>query len=173
VLDSGLSIPPASDLIRTARDFPTRVYCTTAPGKRGRRLERLGVEVIRLKGTQGVATDRADPGQAGQGRRRSLPGGRLRVDLDTVLEDLASRNVMHLFVEGGAATASAFLEAGLVDKVAAFIAPKVLGDVNGLGSFANVDVKSLDRCYGFRTDEVRQVGEDILMMLYPRRRKGR
>jgi diaminohydroxyphosphoribosylaminopyrimidine deaminase/5-amino-6-(5-phosphoribosylamino)uracil reductase len=173
VLDSRLSIPLTSNLVKTAGDFPVRLYCTTPSGKRSRRLEKLGVDVISMRGITGAGEDRAARKQVGGGRTRLLRGSHLRVDLRAVLEDLASRDVMHLFVEGGAATASAFLEAGLVDKVAAFIAPKVLGDVNGLGSFANVDVKSLDTCYGFRTDQVRQVGEDILMTLYPRREKGR
>lgn len=173
VLDGRLSIAAASNLVKTAGDFPVRVYCTTPPGKRSRRLEKLSVEVMIMKGITGVGKDRAGKEQVGRGRTRLPRGRRGRVDLEVVLDDLASRDVMHLFVEGGAATASAFLEAGLVDKVVAFIAPKVLGDVNGLGSFANVDVTSLDRCYGFRTDEVRQVGEDILMTLYPRLRKGR
>jgi diaminohydroxyphosphoribosylaminopyrimidine deaminase/5-amino-6-(5-phosphoribosylamino)uracil reductase len=158
VLDSTLSIPPGSRLVRTAGEFPTAVYCTSAPDGRRQRLEAAGVDMRAVKA-----------GGAGKG---TGPGHPL-VDLGAVLRDLAARGVMHLFVEGGAATASGFLEAGLVDKLLAFIAPKVLGDTNGLGSFAKIDVKTLRRCYRFRTDAVRQVGEDILMTLYPKQQKRR
>jgi diaminohydroxyphosphoribosylaminopyrimidine deaminase/5-amino-6-(5-phosphoribosylamino)uracil reductase len=148
VLDSELSIPLGSQVVSTASSCPTAIYCIDAPARRSRRLARAGVEVRQVgRGTSG------------------------KVDLIAVLEDLAERDVIHLFVEGGAATASAFLEAGLVDKLAVFSAPKVLGDVKGLGSFANIDVSSLDRCYGFRVDNVQQIGEDVLMILYPRPRR--
>ncbi len=158
VLDSTLSIPPASRLVRTAREFPTTVYCTASPVGRRRRLEAAGVDIRMVRA-----------GGAGEGSGSGHP----LVDLGAVLEDLGARGVMHLFVEGGAATASGFLRAGLVDKLLAFIAPKVLGDSNGLGSFAKIDVKALRRCYRFRTDEVRQIGEDILMTLYPKQPKRR
>ncbi len=54
----------------------------------------------------------------------------------------------------------------------AFIAPKILGDVNGLGTFSKLDVKHLKTCYGFRLDGLCRVGEDTMMVLYPRRRSG-
>jgi diaminohydroxyphosphoribosylaminopyrimidine deaminase/5-amino-6-(5-phosphoribosylamino)uracil reductase len=76
---------------------------------------------------------------------------------------------MHLFVEGGRATFSSFVKSGLVDKLAVFIAPMVLGDGDGLGSLGNLDVKGLDRCYRFSLDQVDHVGGDVLLILYPER----
>ena len=40
---------------------------------------------------------------------------------------LAARGVQSVLVEGGAAIAGAFIKAGLVDRVALFVAPKLLG----------------------------------------------
>jgi diaminohydroxyphosphoribosylaminopyrimidine deaminase/5-amino-6-(5-phosphoribosylamino)uracil reductase len=147
ILDSGLSIPMESRLVRTARRYPTIVYCVDAPRKRKERLESAGVMVKRVSGARA--------------------GG---VRLRDVLEHLGSIGVMHLFVEGGSAVSSAFLRAGLVDKCRVFIAPKVMGDIRGLGSFSKLAVKRLDKCYGFRLDETQRVGEDVLITVYPKRR---
>jgi diaminohydroxyphosphoribosylaminopyrimidine deaminase/5-amino-6-(5-phosphoribosylamino)uracil reductase len=63
-----------------------------------------------------------------------LPGGTLvarprgaRVDLERLLRDLYGRGVRRLLVEGGARTLGAFLDAGLVDQVCVFVAPRLLG----------------------------------------------
>ena len=105
-------------------------------------------------------------------RVEKAPDGFLK--LDRVLSDLGDLGVMHLFVEGGGMVASSFLKAGLIDRLAVFIAPKILGDRNGLGAFHNVDVKHLRNCYAFKIDDVVRSGRDIVVMLHPgRRRKGR
>jgi diaminohydroxyphosphoribosylaminopyrimidine deaminase/5-amino-6-(5-phosphoribosylamino)uracil reductase len=150
VLDSRLSIPPSSILVRTACRHPTVLFCADPPAARVRKLEAAGVVVRRVE---------------------KAPDGFLR--LDRVLSDLAGLGVMHLFVEGGGTVTSSFLRAGLVDRLAVFVAPKILGDRNGLGSFHNLDVKRLRNCYAFKIDDVVRSGEDILMMLQARPRRKR
>jgi diaminohydroxyphosphoribosylaminopyrimidine deaminase/5-amino-6-(5-phosphoribosylamino)uracil reductase len=147
VLDSNLSIPLGSNLVKTAKRYPVLVYYVDAPAGRRKLLEENGVWLQKTRGGRGGS-----------------------VRLGEVLTDLGSRAVMHLFVEGGSAVASSFMKAGLVDKLHVFIAPKVMGDVHGLGSFSKLAVRRLDKCYGFRLNSIRQVGEDALITLYPKRR---
>jgi diaminohydroxyphosphoribosylaminopyrimidine deaminase/5-amino-6-(5-phosphoribosylamino)uracil reductase len=149
VLDTNLSTPPERRVVETAELHPTIIYCADSEGRKARKLEAKGVKVKR------VAT-------SGDGLLR----------LEAVLADLASLGVMHVFVEGGSRVSSSLLGAGLVDKVIDFIAPKVLGDVNGLGAFCKLDVKNLKTCYGFRLDEFHTVGGDAIMVLYPKGRTG-
>src|SRR5690349_12055301 len=47
-------------------------------------------------------------------------------DLRAVLKELANRSLQSVLVEGGASVAGAFLDAGLVNKVTFFIAPKII-----------------------------------------------
>ena len=57
-----------------------------------------------------------------------LPSGEdRRVDLRALMEHLGSRGIVNLLVEGGGSVHGAFLDAGLVDKVYAFVAPKIVG----------------------------------------------
>ncbi len=149
VLDTNLSTPLKRRVVETAERHATIIYCAKPQGKKAARLEAKGVRV------RSVA-------EAKEGL----------LSLEAVLADLASLGVMHVFVEGGSIVSSSLLAAGLVDKVVAFIAPKILGDVNGLGTFSKLDVKHLKTCYGFRLDGLCRVGEDTMMVLYPRRRSG-
>lgn len=48
-------------------------------------------------------------------------------DPETALKDLFARDRQHVFLEGGPTLAAAFLTAGLVDEVVAYVAPMLLG----------------------------------------------
>ena len=48
-------------------------------------------------------------------------------DLGAVLEELGSRSIQSVLVEGGSTVAGEFVDAGLVNKVTFFIAPKIVG----------------------------------------------
>ncbi len=48
-------------------------------------------------------------------------------DPQTALKDLFARDRQHVFLEGGPTLAAAFLQAGLVDEVVAYVAPMLLG----------------------------------------------
>lgn len=49
-------------------------------------------------------------------------------DVAAVLLELNDRGVRHLLIEGGPALATAFLAAGYVDEIHAYIAPEILGE---------------------------------------------
>src|SRR5208282_2796357 len=53
------------------------------------------------------------------------PGG--RVDLRRVLGELATRKMLHVLLEAGAELNGAALEAGVVDKMLLFYAPRIMG----------------------------------------------
>jgi len=76
-------------------------------------------------------------------------------------EDIAGMDgVLHLFVEGGAGAASAFLAAGLVDRLLIYRAPVLLGGRPALGDFG---LSSLAGAHGkWRMTERRQLGSDTL-----------
>jgi diaminohydroxyphosphoribosylaminopyrimidine deaminase/5-amino-6-(5-phosphoribosylamino)uracil reductase len=75
------------------------------------------------------------------------------------LEALANEGVQSLLLEGGPTLAAAFLDAGLVDKLLVFVAPRLSGD--GPGMLAGLPTPlELSRM------EARQVGEDVLVQAY-------
>jgi diaminohydroxyphosphoribosylaminopyrimidine deaminase/5-amino-6-(5-phosphoribosylamino)uracil reductase len=62
-------------------------------------------------------------------------------DPEATLKDLFSRGRQHVFLEGGPTLAAAFLQAGLVDEVVAYVAPMLLG--SGLGAVGDLGVRTV------------------------------
>jgi diaminohydroxyphosphoribosylaminopyrimidine deaminase/5-amino-6-(5-phosphoribosylamino)uracil reductase len=78
------------------------------------------------------------------------------------LAGLLDRGVTSVLVEGGATFAAGLLEAGLIDRVAVFVAPIVLGD--GPGLFAGWAAQELADAPRAVHVEARTVGPDILLV---------
>jgi diaminohydroxyphosphoribosylaminopyrimidine deaminase/5-amino-6-(5-phosphoribosylamino)uracil reductase len=85
-----------------------------------------------------------------------------RGDPAAELAALAGRDVTSVLVEGGATLAAGLLAAGLIDRIALFVAPLVLGD--GPGLFAGWAAKTLDEAPAAVHLEARPVGPDILLV---------
>jgi diaminohydroxyphosphoribosylaminopyrimidine deaminase/5-amino-6-(5-phosphoribosylamino)uracil reductase len=103
VVDSSLRIPPKSKLVKSADS--DLVIFTTQPvnSPKARVLARAGVEVFRV------------------------PAHRGHVDLKTVVQELGRRQMLNVLLEAGAKLNGAALEAGVVDKMILFYAPKIMG----------------------------------------------
>jgi len=112
VFDGAARTPPAARLFRPGpRGEPARVLVFTreqAEPERVEALARAGAEVVRLP---------AD----GSGLR-----------LEAALAELFARGVDSLLLEGGPRLAGSFVRAGLVDRAAFFVAPRLLGEGRGL-----------------------------------------
>lgn len=86
-------------------------------------------------------------------------------DPATALELLG--DVQHVLVEGGPRLAGAFLAAGLVDEVDAYLAPLVLGE--GRPAVAGAGVTTLLEAHRFRVVETTALGADIHLRLLVQR----
>jgi len=105
VLDSSLRLPLDAPLLESVPGpKPIVVCCSDASPERAAALERAGAEVWRtLRGKDG------------------------RVSLADFVLQCRAAGIASLMVEGGRTLAGAFVEHGLADRVAAFVAPRVLG----------------------------------------------
>lgn len=95
------------------------------------------------------------------------PGADGGVDLEAALAVLHARGVRSVLLEGGPRLAGAFLDAGLVDRVVAYLAPALLGQ----GTAALVARRtgaSMDAVARFTLEDVRRVGDDVRLVLTPR-----
>ncbi len=91
-----------------------------------------------------------------------------RFDLSEVLEELAARKLMSVLVEGGPTLAGEFLEAGLVDKLVFFYAPKLLLDDEARSPrVEGRKVSKIAAALNFQIDAVEQIGPDLMVTLYP------
>lgn len=86
------------------------------------------------------------------------------VDLRSVLESLAQFECNDVLVEAGATLSAAFIQAGLVDEVLVYLAPKLLGaDAKPL--FTLTGLTNMGDVPEFTTKSVTQLGQDIRITL--------
>ncbi|MCL6106286.1 MAG: bifunctional diaminohydroxyphosphoribosylaminopyrimidine deaminase/5-amino-6-(5-phosphoribosylamino)uracil reductase RibD [Actinobacteria bacterium] len=145
VFDSGAGMDPASKLAKTAKDVKTLVFVVEgASPERTRSLQKAGIDVIETSASEG------------------------RVAVGEALTRLGSMDppVLSLLLEGGPTLAASFVEAGVVDKVMFFVAPRIIGGqaartpVEGQGFRLVGESMPLYRMgYG-------QIGDDILITAY-------
>jgi diaminohydroxyphosphoribosylaminopyrimidine deaminase / 5-amino-6-(5-phosphoribosylamino)uracil reductase len=93
-------------------------------------------------------------------------------DLRAVLKELADRSLQSVLVEGGATVAGAFLEAGLVNKVTFFIAPKIIGGAAAPSAIGGAGIERMSDAVELERISVIQRGKDIEVTGYPRRTNG-
>ncbi len=79
--------------------------------------------------------------------------------------------IQYLFVEGGAGAASAFLRAGLVDRLLIYRAPILIGGRSAIGDFGLSSLASAHDQWQFR--ERRQLGSDTLEVYEARNPSGK
>jgi diaminohydroxyphosphoribosylaminopyrimidine deaminase / 5-amino-6-(5-phosphoribosylamino)uracil reductase len=139
VLDRAARTPVGARLITAARaDRALIAVGSDAASERVAALESAGATVVRLP----LRDD--------------------RVDVDALLAELFRRDVRGVLVEGGTEVHASFVEAGLVDRVAFFVAPRLLG---GRQAPTAVGGRGLSLKDALALDEltVRRVGDDLLI----------
>lgn len=111
ILDSSLKISLDCKLLSTAKKSPVLIVS----GEQAIQSNPDFVDKIKQKGAQILAV--------------SVQQG--RCDIKLLLDELSSRGVQQLLVEGGPTVLASFLKEQLADEVIIYIAPKILGSHGG------------------------------------------
>lgn len=110
----------------------------------------------------------ADPERAAALRERGallLPAARrgAQLDLEEVLRELARRQIVRLLVEGGPTVHGALLDAGLVNRVALFFAPRLLADPQALPLAFGRPKQRMTDALELENESLRHLGRDLLI----------
>jgi len=139
VLDTKARTPRTARIIRAGS--PSRaliVVGSDAPEDRARELASTGATVVRCRTRDG------------------------RLDLGTVLEDLFAREVRGVLVEGGGEIHAAFLDTNLVDRVAIYVAPLLIGGRGATPAVGGVG-RELKNAVRLGPLSVTALGDDLLI----------
>jgi diaminohydroxyphosphoribosylaminopyrimidine deaminase/5-amino-6-(5-phosphoribosylamino)uracil reductase len=146
VLGDTPALSPESSLVRSREAGPVLVVCgPQVSAARRSELESWGIETAAL--AEGVGT-------------RPEPAAAARL--------LAARGVQTVLLEGGPRVAGAWWGAGLVDKVAAFVCPKVVPGVANRGPLQTAGPATIAEGASLLEVTVEQVGPDVLVTGYVR-----
>ena len=94
-----------------------------------------------------------------------LPAIGEHIDLQALLVELAARGCNQVMVEAGAGLAGAFIAEGLLDELVCYWAPKLFG--NDARPMFNLPIRTIDAHLALSVKDMRMIGEDIRVTLYP------
>lgn len=139
VVDSRLQLPLTSRLVATARDVPTWLV-TLKEGDDTRRdaFEEAGCSIIEV-----------DPDADG------------RASMTDALLALGRKGINRLLVEGGPQLVASLMRARLVDRLAWFRAPRLMG-ADGVSAIGGLGIEALSDTPAFVREDVVAAGDDIL-----------
>jgi len=89
-----------------------------------------------------------------------------KVDMGKLMDELALRGITHVMVEGGSEVNASALEAGIVDKMIYFIAPKIIGGVDAKPAIGGAGIKDMRDALNLKNIEIKQVGPDVVVEGY-------
>lgn len=144
VVDRSLSLRRESALVATVAEAPVVVVCGLAVTEERRaEVESWGVETAAV----GADADGAlDPWEVGR--------------------HLAGRGIQSVLLEGGPRLAGAWWRVGLIDKLAAFVCPRVAPGVDNRGALWGPGPSAMTEAAHLREVEVRRVGSDVVVTGY-------
>ena len=144
ILDSRGRTPLTSKILTDGQARTIIAVTADAPAANVKALRAAGAEVL----------------VAGSGRRVELPA---------LLRQLGEMEICSLFVEGGATVNFSFLQAGLVDRVHAFIAPMLVGGGDALTPVGGEGFAELSDAVELDHIEVEHLAGDVLISGYVKR----
>lgn len=89
-----------------------------------------------------------------------------RLDFNEVMIKLGQMSVLSVLIEGGGTVASAALNAGIVNKMLYFVAPKFLGGNDGIPVFNGKGPEKINEAFTFTKVKINRFDDDILIEGY-------
>ena len=141
ILDRTLRTPPRSSVFST---HGTVIIATVKPADaaKKKRLEEAGAHVLE------IGHD-----------RNGLP------DMKKLMRELARNEIVSVLVEGGGKAAASALKARIVDKIAFFYAPKILGG-DGVSMIDGLGIKSVKNAIQIHDIKTTKLGEELMVEGY-------
>ena len=146
VVDSQLRIPLDMNILQQQKEAPTIILTTkkARPEKMDLLTER-GITIL-------IVADRKG-----------------RVDLQEGMAKLGEMNIDSILLEGGAELNYSSLEAGIVDKVQVYIAPKIIGGASSPTPMGGKGIVSLSKAFPVERMTTKMIGEDVFIEGYIKR----
>lgn len=142
VVDSRLRVPYEARIFAQESGSVLLATSDRARGDRLREFEKRGVPVV------------------------VLPADHGRVGLPDLLRHLGEHDTISLLIEGGSSMHGSAFDQHLVDKVVAFVAPRIIGGIEAPGAVGGHGVDALVDARPLRDVEVRGIGPDVMISGY-------
>lgn len=139
ICDTNLRTPLSCNIVQTAKEITTIIATCCEDNQKISEYESLGCRIIN--------TSKADG----------------HVNLRELIETLGKEKIDSILLEGGATLNWSALKSGIVNKVQAYIAPKIFGGASAKAPVAGVGVPVPDECFRLTGSKIVRIGEDYLI----------
>ena len=133
ILDSRLRMPDNAKML--SLDGRTIVFTISSDVEKAEHLKQQGANVVTVTGEN-------------------------RVDLKVVMKQLAELQINEVLVEAGSTLNGALLQAGLIDELIVYVAPKLMGN-NAKGLFHLPALSRMSESINLNITDVRSVGKEL------------
>ena len=162
IMDTRLRIPPESKIVKTAKDIrtiivtsggrPTAAHIVGGDDESDSSKTVLKDELLKEAGCEILQV----------GTIMNADGTEV-LDITEVMQKLADMKISSILVEGGGTLAYSALRAGMVSRIAAYIAPKILGGEHAKSPVGGTGFDDPNYCPCMHLAGILQFGEDILL----------
>ena len=139
ICDTRLRTPLTAQVVRTARQFPTLLATCCTDREQHAAYEAAGCRMLVLPELDG------------------------HVDLNALMDELGRREIDSVLLEGGGTLNWAALEQGVVQKVLAYIAPKLSGGREAKTPVEGDGISLMSQAIRLTRSSVKRIGEDFLI----------
>ncbi len=141
ICDAELSIPFDSKIVKTAQEIPTYIATRDSLSEKAKALEEVGVHCVEV------------PVESG------------RVDLSFLMRYLGEQlKIDSVLLEGGSMLHYSAFEAGIVNELQLYVAPKIFGGIEAKTAVTGIGVREPEEAYRLANPRVQAIGEDILIV---------
>lgn len=147
ICDSNLHIPLESQIVKTASEIETIVACSQESLEAERKQEKIrklkeaGIQLIGTEGAHGV-------------------------NLVELMKKLGEQNIDSILLEGGGTLNASALEDGIVNKVYAYIAGKLIGGMDARSPVEGMGIDRMADAIILKDMEIERLGDDFCIVGY-------
>lgn len=139
ICDSHLKIPLDCNICKTAKDIPTIIATLADTSPKIKLLESLGITIL------------------------TIPEHNSEINFSMLIKQLGDTGIDSILLEGGGTLNYSAISSGLVNKIYAYIAPKIFGGQNAATPFGGIGIPSPKDCYRLSKPSLKYFGDDILL----------
>lgn len=139
ICDTRLRTPVSSAIVESAKDVRTIIATGNGAAERYGEYEKKGCEMITVDEKDG------------------------HIDLRKLMRKLADMKIDSILLEGGGTLNWAALEAGVVNKIQAYIAPKLVGGSKALSPVGGTGKEKMADAIRLKNSEIIRIGDDYMI----------
>lgn len=139
ICDTRLRTPLEAKVVDTAREFKTIIATSCGDVNKQKKYSDKGCRIMEIPEKDG------------------------HIDLRELMKKLGEQKIDSVLLEGGAELNYSALQSGIVNKIQAYIAPKLFGGKEAKSPIGGIGVKTPDEAFALKNRRIQTIGEDFLI----------